>query len=101
MEFHKGRAPHWTHKHHVGTSGCLQEHQIQNTQARDIPGGPGVKNQPSNAGDMGSIPAQGTINKIPPAAGQLSPCAATESPSTAESVCRNERSPRASMKDPA
>ena len=26
----------------------------------DFPGGPVVKNQPCNAGDMGSIPGQGT-----------------------------------------
>ena len=42
---------------------------------RDFPGGPVVKNLPSNAGDAGSIPGQGT--KIPHAAGQQSPCAAT------------------------
>ena len=35
----------------------------------DFPGGPVVKNPPSNAGDVGSIPGQGT--KIPHAAGQL------------------------------
>ena len=40
-----------------------------------FPGGPVVKNLPSNAGDAGSIPGQGT--KIPHATGQLSPCAAT------------------------
>ena len=34
-------------------------------------GGPVVKNPPSNAGDWGLIPGQGT--KIPHAAGQLSP----------------------------
>ena len=34
-----------------------------------------VKNPPSNAGDTGSIPGQGT--KIPHAAGQLSPRAIT------------------------
>ena len=34
-----------------------------------------VKNPPSNAGDMGSIPGQGT--KIPHAMGQLSPHTAT------------------------
>ena len=33
----------------------------------DFPGDPMVKNPPSNAGDMGSIPSQGT--KIPHAAG--------------------------------
>ena len=40
--------------------------------------GPVVKNQPSNAGDTGSIPGWGT--KIPHATGQLSPCAATTEP---------------------
>ena len=34
----------------------------------DFPGGPVVKNPPSNAGDAGSIPGQRT--KIPPALGQ-------------------------------
>ena len=37
----------------------------------DFPGGPVVKNLPYNAGDMGSIPGQGT--KIPHVVGQLSP----------------------------
>ena len=37
----------------------------------DFLGGPVVKNPPSNEGDMGSIPGQGT--KIPRAAGQLNP----------------------------
>ena len=32
-------------------------------QLRDFPGGPVVKNLPSNAGDVGLIPGQGT--KIP------------------------------------
>ena len=36
----------------------------------DFPGGPVVKNPPSNAGDVGLIPGRGT--KIPHAAGQLS-----------------------------
>ena len=35
----------------------------KNTQQREFPGGPGVRNPPSNAGDTGSIPGQGT--KIP------------------------------------
>ena len=35
----------------------------------DFPGGPVVKNLPSNAGDTGSIPGQGT--KIPHAMRQL------------------------------
>ena len=38
---------------------------------QDFPGGPEVKNLPSNAGNMGLIPDQGT--KIPHAMGQLSP----------------------------
>ena len=42
---------------------------------RDFPGGPVVKNPPSNAGDTGLIPGQGT--KIPHAMGQLSPHATT------------------------
>ena len=37
----------------------------------DFPGEPVVKNLPSNAGDVGSIPGQGT--KIPHASGQLNP----------------------------
>ena len=37
-----------------------------------------VKNPPSNAGDVGSIPGQGT--KIPHATGQLSPHATTTEP---------------------
>ena len=46
----------------------------------DFPGGPVVKNPPSNAGDMGLIPGQGT--KIPRALGQLSPRTTTR-----ESLC--------------
>ena len=38
---------------------------------RDFAGGPAVKNPPSNAGDVSSIPGLGT--KIPRATGQLSP----------------------------
>ena len=38
---------------------------------REFPGGPVVKNLPSNAGDVGSIPDQG--NKILHATEQLSP----------------------------
>ena len=44
----------------------------------DFPGGPVVKNLPSNAGDTGLIPGWGT--KIPHAVGQLSVCAQLESP---------------------
>ena len=42
----------------------------------DFLGGPVVKNLPSNAGDVGSIPGGGT--KIPHAMGQLSPCDPTQ-----------------------
>ena len=42
---------------------------------QDFPGGPLAKNPPFNAGDLGSIPGQGT--KIPRAMGQLSLCAVT------------------------
>ena len=45
---------------------------------RDFPGGPVVKNPPSNAGDAGSIPGQGA--KIPQSMRQLSPCTATTEP---------------------
>ena len=38
----------------------------------DFPGGPEVKNLPSNAGDLGLIPGQRT--KIPPALWQLYLC---------------------------
>ena len=39
------------------------------TRSQDFPGSPVVKNPPSNVGDVGSIPGQGT--KITHAAGQL------------------------------
>ena len=44
----------------------------------DFPGGPVVKNLPSNAGNVSSIPDQGT--KIPHAKGQLSPHTETTKP---------------------
>ena len=51
---------------------------------RDFPGGPVVKNLPSSAGDVDSIPGQGT--KIPHATGQLSPRA-----TSTELTCLSER----------
>ena len=45
---------------------------------RDFPGGPVVKNPPSHAGNVGSIPGERT--KIPYATGQLSPRATTTEP---------------------
>ena len=49
-----------------------------------------VKNLPSNAGDAGSIPGQGT--KIPHAAGQLSPRARSEERRVGKE-CRSRWSP--------
>ena len=51
---------------------------ILDYNCRDFPGGPVVKNPPSNAGDTASIPGQET--KIPHAVGQLSPRATTTEP---------------------
>ena len=53
----------------------------------DFPGGPVVKNPPSKAGDVGSIPGRGT--KIPHASGPLSPRASTREP-----ACHNYRAYR-------
>ena len=49
-----------------------------NNSSWDFPGGPVVKNPPSNAGDPDAIPDQGT--KIPHAAGRLSPRATATEP---------------------
>ena len=59
----------------------------KNPTRGNFPGGPVVKNLPCNAGDVGSIPGQGT--KIPHAAGQLS---LRHNHWTRESVNCNERS---------
>ena len=48
------------------------------SSGRDFPGGPVVKNLPSNAGNVDLIPGQGT--KIPHATRQLSPHATTTEP---------------------
>ena len=53
----------------------LSSSSSMKTGRGDFPGGPVVKNLPYNAGDLGSIPGQGT--KIPHATGQLSPRATT------------------------
>ena len=50
----------------------------QNTDYRDFPGGPVIKNLPSDAGHMSSITGQGT--NIPHATRQLSPQATTIEP---------------------
>ena len=62
----------------------LEGFMLNEISQQDFPGGPVVKNLPSNAGDPGSIPGWGT--KIPHAMGQLSPCA-----TTTELACFNER----------
>ena len=64
----------------------------------DFPGGPVVKNLPSNAGNMGSIPGQGT--KISHAGGQLSPRAATTEPAHSRARTQLDRSLRTATKDP-
>ena len=64
--------------------------RIQIVATGGFPGGPVVKNPPSNAGDTGSIPGQGS--KISHAAGQLNLCATTtEKPAV--------KSPYAAMKN--
>ena len=55
---------------------------------KELRGGPVVKNLPSNAGDTGSIPGQGT--KISHATGQLRPHA-----TTTELTCHNQTEARA------
>ena len=59
----------------------------------DFPAGPVVKNLPSSAGDVGSIPGRGT--KIPHAAEPLSPPATTTELArlTREPACRKLQSP--------
>ena len=56
-----------------------------------------VKNPPSNAGDVGSIPGQRT--RIPHAAGKPRPCAATTEPAGSRAHAPQlERSSRATTK---
>ena len=64
------------------SNSCADFQLDQETAPGDLPGGPVVKNLPSNAGDAGLIPGQGT--KIPRAAGQLNPHA-----TTTELMCLN------------
>ena len=52
------------------TEQCLAQGVMYEVEARNFPGGPVVKNPPSNAGDKGSIPGQGT--KTPHASEKLS-----------------------------
>ena len=64
----------------------------------DFPGGPMVKNLPSNAGDVGSIPGWGT--KIPHAVGQLSLCATTTEPACAKARVPQLESLQAATTEP-
>ena len=81
------------------TEQCLAQGVMYEVEARNFPGGPVVKNPPSNAGDKGSIPGWGT--KIPHAIGQLNLCATTReahmlqllSPCTLQPVLPSKRSP--------
>ena len=54
---------------------------LQKRQKRDFPGGPVVRNPPSNGGDVGSALGWGT--KIPRAMGQLSPRVIMKTPQAA------------------
>ena len=57
-----------------------------------------IKNPPSNAGDMGSIPNQG--NKIPHAVGYLSPHATATEPTYTGACVSNQRITRAATEIP-
>ena len=57
----------------------------------DFPGGPVVKNPLANAGDMVSIPGQGS-GKISHASGHLSLCATTTEAQVLELMLCNKRS---------
>lgn len=65
---------------------------LKNWNPGDFPGGPGVKDLPSNAGDTGSFP--GGRTKIARALGQLGPQAATTKP-----LCCSKRSPCATTRE--
>ena len=65
----------------VGGARCPKSTKSEETErlrgsSWDFPGGPVVKNLPSNAGDTGSVPDWGP--KIPHATGKLSPLMATK-----------------------
>ena len=66
----------WTWLKWLSTELSWRRNSASRLQNWDFPGGPVVKNLPSNAGDMGSIPGGGT--NIPHAKGQLNPWAETK-----------------------
>ena len=59
---------------------CVKYTSIKKNIIRDFSGSPVVKNLPSSARDMGSVPGGGT--KIPHAAGKLSQWTANEEPTS-------------------
>ena len=65
------RRPSTTKQQQQILTKTLKSRYINTAEIRDFPGGPVVKNPPSNAEDTGLIPGQGT--KVPPAWRQLSP----------------------------
>ena len=69
----------WDSSHFKLSQRCFELiNNLLNLLCGGFPGCPVVKNPPSNAGDMGSIPNQG--NKIPHAVGYLSPHATATEP---------------------
>ena len=70
---------------------------VSENRIRGFPGGPEVKNSPSNTGDMGSISGRGT--KIPHAREQLSLHAENSEPARSGAhMPQLERSPHATTK---
>ena len=67
--------------------------QAKRKKSKDFPGGPVVKNPPSNAGDASSIPSGGI--KIPHAMGQLGLQAETIEPTYSRAHAPQHEKPRA------
>jgi len=63
----------------------------QKPQMGDFPSGPVVKNLPSKAEDMGSIPGQGT--EIPCTPGQLSTHTSTKTQHSQKQTNKNNKKP--------
>ena len=66
----------WVSQRHLSTPDLIASQNEIESHHRDFPGGPVVKNVPSNAGDTSLIPVQGS--KIPYTEGPLSLSATTE-----------------------
>ena len=80
---------------------CIRGEKIKKSKIylRDFPGGPVVKNPPSNARDTGLISGQGT--KMPHASGQLRPCTTTTELACSGARTLQPEGLRATTKDPA